>query len=182
MVGIVAPQAEAAVLKNEKAGISFSYDENVWDPVPQSQIEGPRDGDADRQVVEQTLAGLSHKVAEDKYHTRFSVVRDNLANLKGQLKGKSPSEQLLIYQKHAVDFMKSQRFRILSSEMIRLPNVKVPGIEILADQRDFGLTFRQIVFLKDGEAFLLTAAARSKSYPKYQPELEKIFNSFSFSK
>ena len=77
--------------------------------------------------------------------------------------------------------MKSQRFRILSSELVRLPGVKTPGIEIVADQRDFGLTFRQVIFLKDGQAYLLTAAARSKSYRNYQPELDKIFNSFSFN-
>lgn len=171
-----APAARAAKYTNDARHFSFEYDETKWEIVPEKPEERKQGQDVDRAMAEKTLVTVQRKQADDKYHARFSVVVDSLEKFKG-----TPAEQLVGYRKHALDFLKSQRFHILSTSEAKLPGV--PGtaaFEVVANQRDFGLTFRQEGFLRDNQAYLLTGATRTAKFEEYQKELQRFFETFRF--
>lgn len=154
---------------------TLQYDETVWEVIPpKPEVAG---AEVDQTMAEKTLATLQRKKADDKYHARFSVVSDSLKKFRG--KGKS---DLDAYKEHAVEFLKSQQFYILSQETVRLPGVETPVIEVVGNQRNFGLTFRQLIFVKGDSAYLLTAASRKEKYDEYLPDLKKVAESFHFLK
>lgn len=156
-------------------GFFFEYDESKWELVPDPK-ETSQAPEVDKKMAEKTLVTVQRKQADEKYHARFSVVVDNKEL---SSKGTTP---LAAYHKHALDFLKSQRFHVVSSEEKKLRNVDSPAIEIIANQRDFGLTFRQVIFLRDKEAYLLTVATRTKSYDSLRAETNRFFDSFTFGK
>jgi hypothetical protein len=82
--------------------------------------------------------------------------------------------------------MKSQRFHILSSGPKVLAKLGLPAFEIVANQRDFGLTFRQVVFLWEAagkpEAYLVTATTRTNKFDEYKKDLDGLFDSFTMKK
>ncbi len=169
--------ANAAVHTNNDRHFSFDYDEAKWEVVPDKAGDKKQSGqDVDRAMAQKTLVTVQRKDADDKYHARFSVVTDSLSGFKG-----SAVEQLVAYRKHALDFLKSQRFHILTTEERKLPLVPETAFEVTANQRDFGLTFRQVVFLHGNQAYLLTAATRTAKFEEYGKELQKVFDSFKFT-
>lgn len=167
--------AGAATYKNPTKGVEFDYDDSQWEIVPNGGNARPLEA-VDKTMAERTLVTVQRKLADDKYRARFSVVVDPAEKFTG-----NESERLVAYQKHAVDFLTGQRFHILSTQKTTLPNVKSPAVEIMANQRDFGLMFRQVAVLVGKEAYLLTAAARTKKFPDYQAEIAKMFSSFKLA-
>lgn len=148
--------------------ISITYDETNWSVKPIAV------GDADRSLLKGTLLTLERKNSDEQYHARFSIVSDSLS-FKGAL-----DEQLVKYHKHATDFLKSQRFHILDTFPRKIQNVQ--GIETLAVQRDFGLQFRQVVFIHNSKAYLATASSRIGKMKEYEREFDGILNSVRFEK
>ena len=169
------PVLSAAVYNNPAKGIQFEYDDTNWVVVPNGGNSRPLEA-VDKTMAERTLVTVERKVADDKYKARFSVVVDPAEKFKG-----SEGERLLAYKQHAVDFLTGQRFHIMSTQKTTLANVKAPAVEIIANQRDFGLLFRQVAVLVGKDAYLLTAAARTKKFPDYQAEINKMFESFKLS-
>jgi len=146
---------EGARYEDPNHRLSLEYDDSLWEPVEVSDSR--------------TLVTLQRKIADDKYHARFSVVVDDLK--KFDKKGQNLRQA---YLSHAVDFLKKQRFQ----------NVTVTdrgqGFSIIANQRDFGLTFRQVIMFQKNQAFLVTAAARTAKFKEYEKELQPLFDSLSF--
>ncbi len=156
----------------------FEYDDAKWQLVAPSKT--PATQDVDKAMEGNTLTTLQRTEADEKYRARISVVVDDPAKA---TKGKG---ELADYAKHAVEFLKGQRFDVQSNEPKILPRLGTPAFEIVANQRDFGLTFRQVVFLWETngkkQAYLLTAATRTNKYDSYKAELDKVFNSFAMQK
>lgn len=153
----------------------FDYNDSSWQIMPQ-RVENTSAQQIDKSMAQQTLVTLQRKQPDEKYHARFHVVTDSLEKFTDT---KTP--QLVQYQKHTVDFLKSQRFQILSVEPVTLPKVKETAVEIIANQRDFGLKFRQVLFIHGGKAYILTATTRTEKFDDYKPELKTIFDSFEFN-
>ena len=167
---------EAATFSHPERKFQVDYDDSSWEIVVEDAKAKSRADDNDKAVAQRTLVTLQRRVADDKYHARFSVVVDSLAKFPGV-----PAERLVKYRKHAVDFLKGQRFHLFETHDYTLPKIGTLGFETLASQRDFGLMFKQVVFLRSEEAFLLTAATRTDKFDGYKPELTKLFDSFRFS-
>ena len=169
--------SSAAEYRHEGSpGFLFTYDENEWEVIPPRKQK--EKADVDQALKERTLVTVQKKTADDKYHARFSVVMEKL----GKKFGGSPTEQLLKYRDHAVAFMKNQRFGNFTIDAHTLPGVAHPAVEIIANQRDFGLTFQQIVFIRNGHAFLLTAATRTAKFEAYKSVTKTFFSTFKFIK
>ncbi|MBM4303870.1 MAG: hypothetical protein FJ112_06040 [Deltaproteobacteria bacterium] len=152
----------------------FDYSEESWEVIP-PRLEKTDAQAIDKSMAQQTLVTVQRKQPDEKYHARFHVVTDSLEKFKDT---KVP--QIVQYQKHTVDFLKSQRFQILSAEPTTLPQVKETAVEIIANQRDFGLKFKQVIFIHQGKAYILTATTRTEKFDAYKPELKVIFDSFHF--
>lgn len=163
----------AATYKHTAPAFAFDYNEATWEISPAKKAAGAND--LDNSMAEKTLVSIQRKAADEKYHSRFNVVQDRLQPFQGK---KEPAEKL--YRQHALEFLKKQRFAVLSSQPVRLPQFEKEVFEIVAHQRDFGLTFRQIVVIQGDHAYLLTAAARSKLFKEQEAELKPIFDSFRF--
>ncbi len=166
-IPILWPILSAALIQDSQFGISLSYPDPEW-----VKVEIPTaSASVDQKMKEQTLLTIQKAKADDGYHARFSVVTDSATPFKK--KDKSLAES---YEAHAIDFLKSQRFTILSQERKKLPNAPTTGLEVVAHQRDFGLTFRQHILLQGERAYLLTAASRSQQSKEYQPQWDQFFN------
>jgi len=154
---------------------SVDYNDAAWELKP---IETKANQAAvDKSMAEKTLVNLQRRQADDKYHSRFSVVIDEAKRFA------EPGKPLLdSYRKHAVEFLESQRFSVKPAQAIKLPGVAAPAIEIIGEQRDFGLTFRQIVFLDGDQAVLVTGATRKDKYDAQAKELQGLFDSFKWAK
>lgn len=176
LLGLFSLGATAAIYTQSDRPYQFDYDDGKWELVAGAKTAPTQD--VDKEMAGKTLTTLQRKEADEKYRARFSVVVDDPSKL-----SKAAQADLAGYAKHAMQFMKDQRFHILSSEAKILPRLGVPAYEIVANQRDFGLTFRQIVFFWDKggkrEAYLLTAATRTNKYDAYKAELDQLFNSFA---
>jgi hypothetical protein len=159
----------ATVVKNSEFGFSVAYDAARWESVPNKEEKESPSG--------KTLLTLQRKLADEKYHPRFSVVMDDLKKF-----NPTGPDRLLAYQKHAIDFLKEQRFSVRSPEPFQLRGVPEKAVEIVATQRDFGLTFRQVVFLRNDKAYLLTSAVRTAKARESLPETQTFFDSFQFAK
>ncbi len=155
--------------------IRFDYDEATWEI--KDAATKPQGEEVDKNMAQKTIVNLQRKISDERYHSRFSLVLDDASKIK-----KTAPTLFESYQKHAVEFMKSQRFDVISTKEVKLPKIKEPAFEIRANQRDFGLLFRQIVFLKGDTAYLLTAATRTLKYEAYEKEIDKMFNSFELTK
>ena len=153
----------------------FDYPESTWEVMPQ-RVEKNSAQQIDKSMAQQTLVTLQRKLPDEKYHARFHVVTDSLDKFKD-----TRTSQLIQYQKHTVDFLKSQRFQILSVEPVNLPKVRDIAVEIIANQRDFGLKFRQVLFIHGDKAYILTGTTRTEKFDDYKPELKTIFDSFEFN-
>lgn len=161
------------VFENADPGFSFSYDDALWERVSISAAENSgAAGELSAAQNHRTVAMLEFLSADEKYHPRFSVVLDGMKTKDGK------KESLSEYWKRSVKFLKEQRFTVYSAAEIKLDKLATPAFEVIADQRDFGLTFRQVVFEKSGQAFVLTAACRTKSFPAMKDKLDLFFKSF----
>lgn len=165
--------ARAAVFKCSENGFQFEYDDTAWELVPQAAATG---ADVDKKMAEKTLVTVQRKLADTKYHSRFSIVTDNAERFAKE--GKSLLES---YRDHAAEFLKEQRFQSVSTQEAKLSKVATPAFELTGNQRDFGLKFHQLVFLKDETAYLLTVAARSDKFEIQAAELQKFFDTFQFT-
>lgn len=167
--------ARAAHFGTPESAFQFDYDDAKWEVVAPAKTATL---DVDKSMEGKTLVTLQRKEADEKYRARFSVVVDDPSKLSGSAK-----TELAGYAKHAVEFMREQRFHVLSTDAKILPRLGAPTYEIVANQRDFGLSFRQVVFFWDKtgkrEAYLLTAATRTNKYDAYKAELDQLFNSFA---
>lgn len=173
---LVSSLSQAAHFKTQESPFQFQFDDSNWELLP-TRAETKAAAEVDQKMAEATLVNLQRKQADDKYRARFSVVSDSLEKFKdGKI---SP---LVQYQKHAVDFLKSQRFQILSTENIKLGKMQLPAVEVVASQRDFGLKFKQVIFVKEDRAFLLTLATRIEKFDSTLTEVKSIFDSFDFNK
>ena len=152
----------------------FDYNDVNWEMVP-PRIEKGEAQQVDKTMAQQTLVTIQRKTADEKYRARFHVVTDSLEKFKDP---KIP--QIVQYQKHSVEFLKSQRFQMLSVEPVTLPKVKETAVEIIANQRDFGLKFKQVIFIHEGKAYLLTATTRTEKFDTYKNEISAMFDSFQF--
>jgi len=165
--GVFLSQGFAVTFHEPVSKISFTYDENLWEVVPTKTNE------------KETLVNLQRKVAdkegETSYFSRISIVKENTTQVKKVQTSKLP--KLQAYESHAVEFLRSQRFDILSAEMKKIEGIPAGAFEIVANQRDFGLTYQQLGFLNGDTAYLLTATVRTKKFSEYKAELEKIFQS-----
>ncbi len=150
--------------------IHFDYDDTTWE-LKETPVK-PQAEEVDKSMAQKTIVNLQKKLSDEKYHSRFSIVLDDASKVK-----KTSAGIYKDYQKHTVEFLKSQRFDVISVKEVKLPKVAEPAFEVMANQRDFGLLFRQVVFLKGDTAYLLTAATRTKKYEDYAKELDKIFDS-----
>src|SRR4029077_6505797 len=113
--------------------------------------------------------------ADDKYHSRFSVVLDE------RFKGGNPEKsELSVYATEARDFLKEQGFDVGEPTAYKLPNVNLPAFELKGSQRHLGLTFLQVVVVKGGQAFLLTGASRIKKFDEQAKDLRGMIDSFRF--
>jgi len=168
---LVAGSSWGKNFQDSKSGISFDYDENLWEVAPTKTLE------------QETLINFQRKVPDKEgdttYFSRLSVVKDDLSKIKKVKESKLP--KLQAYQNHAAEFLQSQRFDILSSEKKDLPGVPGGAFQMIARQRDFGLTFQQVGFVTADTAYLVTATVRTKKYPEYQKELEQIFQSLKWT-
>lgn len=118
------------------------------------------------------LISLQRKNADDRYHPRFSVVVEETRRF-----GTTEPKGRALYQNYATEFLKSQRFQIQNQKDTTVSGN--PALEVTAFQRDFGLTYRQwIVIGPSDSAYLLTAAARVKSFESYAAEFDKMAQSF----
>jgi len=138
----------------------FQYDASRWEIVRSVKLG-------------RTLVTVQRKSTVDQYRARFTVVEDKLRN--GE-----EVDLLLSYQKHALDFLKNQRFRILSTKLKKLPGLTNAVYETIASQRDFGLTFQQVVLTTQKKAYLLTGATRSDEFNSQKSDLAQFFETFSF--
>lgn len=168
---VLTSSLRGATYSDRLHGFSLEYNESHWEFAPQ---KGPMPRqDIDRATRLRTLVVLQSKEADEKYRARFSVVVEDVRHLAGG--------GVLAYQKHALGFLKSQRF-----QNIKIDTLKIAGLpkafEIIADQRDFGLTFRQVGFIIGNEGYLLTAAARISKFESYRKETDALLNSFRFLK
>ncbi len=157
--------------RDSQSGISLDYDESLWEVAPTKTLE------------QETLVNFQRKVPDKEgdttYFSRISVVKDDLSKIKKLKSSKLP--KLQAYQNHAAEFLQSQRFDILSSEKKELPGVPGGAFQMIARQRDFGLTFQQVGFISGDTAYLVTATVRTKKYPEYQKELEQLFQSLKWT-
>ncbi len=165
--------ALAAQYTNPERGFHFDYDDSTWDVVPNKGNQNRPLEAVDKTMADRTLVTIQRKLADDKHHARFSVVVDPIGKF-----GTMETERLIGYQKHAVDFMKGQRFHIIEAKKVTLGKLKYPAFEILANQRDFGLYFRQVAVLVGDEAYLLTAASRTAKFPQYATDINRFFDTF----
>jgi hypothetical protein len=167
LFGLLVSQSFGVTFHEPVSKISFTYDENVWEVVPTKANE------------KETLVNLQRKVADKEgdttYFSRLSIVKEDTNQVKKVKLSKLP--KLQAYQIHAVEFLRSQRFDILSSEMKKIEGIPAGAFETLANQRDFGLTYQQLGFLDGDTAYLLTATVRTKKFGEYKAELEKMFQS-----
>lgn len=157
----------AATFTDGAHGFSFEYDSALWEVVPPAAKPSGRDADVDKAMNQKTLVTLQRKVADEKYRSRFSVVADVT---------QMPFEK---YQTYAVNFLKSQRFTIQRQEKRKLAKVG-EAYEVVAYQRDFGLTFQQVMIPRAKEVFLITLATRTKQFPNYSAEMDKMLASLRF--
>jgi len=174
-LALISSGAIAAVYQNPAHSFHFDYDDVAWELVANGSSTRPLEA-VDKTMNERTLVTVQRRVADDKYRARFSVVLDPIEKF-----GKTDTERLIAYQKHAVDFMKGQRFHVIEVKKVELPKLKFPAFEILANQRDFGLYFRQVAVLVGNEAYLLTAAARTAKFPDYTKEINRFFDTFAMN-
>ncbi len=163
-----------SIAKSKEPHIKFNYPDAEWEVLP-PRVEKEAAQQVDKSMAQQTLVVIQRKQADEKYHARFHVVTDSLE------KFNDPKVPVIVqYQKHVVDFLKNQRCMILSNEPIQLPNVKENAFEVTANQRDFGLKFKQVAFVHEGKAYILTATARTEKFDSYKNDIKTIFDSFQF--
>ena len=164
----------AATFVHPTEGFRFEYDDKHWGI---SSNKVPTIEKSEKNKF-RTLVALQRKKPDDGYFARFSVVAQSLEPFK-----KKSKKPLQAYHQHGVDFLKSQRFGNFESRQGKKILPKVPGtaFETVANQRDYGLTFKQIVFARGNDAFQLTAGTRTDKFPSYQKEINQILMSFSFS-
>lgn len=167
---VFAATSFAAVYSPEGAGLRLEYDERLWEVSPRQAAEAPGT------TPHKTLAALQRKAPDDRYHARFSVVTESL----DAVRKKAGKRDLLdAYHEHAIEFLKSQRFADIESERRSgiVPAVPGPAWETTASHRDFGLKFRQIVFLAGDRAYLVTMAARPDKFFAYEADFRKLVGS-----
>lgn len=169
---LIASQAGAASFTDPKSHLALNYDDSVWEVVPLKVSDS------------ETLLNLQRKTADKEgdttYFSRVSVVKDDLTKLKKVIASKLP--RLQAYQSHAVEFLKGQRFDVLSTEVKNTEAVPGGMFEIIANQRDFGLTYQQMGFIQGETAYLITATVRTKKFPDYRTELNQLFQSVKIEK
>ena len=156
-----------AVYQDPQSGLSLSYDEALW--------ETSNNKVASQETVLNLQRKIPDKEGDTTYFSRLSIVRDDMSKIKKVQESKLPPLQA--YQVHAIDFLKSQRFDIVSSELKKSENIPGGIFEIIANQRDFGLTYQQVGLIKNGQAYLITATVRTKKFSEYRSDLEKMFQS-----
>lgn len=162
----------AATYQHTAPKFTVSYDDKTWAEASSKKDKTAKE-DVDRKMAGNTLLVLSRIEADDKYHSRFSVVVDEKFKDKG-------SEQLKFYVADARKFLAEQGFDLSEAKPAKLPGVDVPVVEYQGSQRHLGLTFLQYVFTKNGQAFLLTGATRKAKYDEQQKELRAMIDSFRF--
>lgn len=169
------PLAEAVTFSDPVSHFNFAYDESLWEVAPIKTGE------------KETLLNLQRKTPDKEgdttYFSRISVVRENISKNPAvqNLISKKKLSSLQAYQGHAAEFMRSQRFDILSSDLKKASGIPGGAFELVANQRDFGLTFQQWGFVFEDQAFLVTATVRTKKFPEYKAELEQLFQSIKIS-
>ncbi|MCB0417757.1 MAG: hypothetical protein KDD39_08910 [Bdellovibrionales bacterium] len=161
-----------ATYTHQGGDFSFQFDDTwelskKWDS---KEVEG--------QNPYESLVAIQKKTADQDYHTRFSVVREDASRF---MKEKDP---LGAYQQYALKFLESQAFG--NVQVVRgrelLPKLKREAIETVASQRSFGLTFKQVIFLDGKYAYLLTAAVRREKFQSEKKEIDPLFQSFTLAK
>lgn len=174
-VGFLCVFAEAVTFSDPVSHFNFAYDDALWEVAPIKTGE------------KETLLNLQRKTPDKEgdttYFSRISVVKEGISKNQSvqNLIVKKKLSPLQAYQGHAADFMRSQRFDILSSDLKKVPGIPGGAFELVANQRDFGLTFQQWGFIFEDQAFLVTATVRTKRFPEYKAELEQLFQSIKIS-
>ncbi|MEZ4751100.1 MAG: hypothetical protein R3B54_10905 [Bdellovibrionota bacterium] len=165
--------ALGATYTHQGGDFSFQFDDKAWEVSKKwdsKEVEG--------QNAYESLVAIQKKAADEDYHTRFSVVREDASRF---LSEKDP---LGAYHRYALKFLESQAFGNVQVERNRdlVPALKREAIETVASQRSFGLTFKQVIFLDGKYAYLLTAAVRREKFPSEKKEIDPLFQSFTLAK
>jgi hypothetical protein len=172
---LISWHAFAARYTHTSPKFSVDYDEKAWEVVPHTKARPARE-EVDKKMAGATLVVIQRKEADEKYHSRFSAVVDE--KYKG--KGTPAKSELQLYVKEASDFLKEQGFDVEDPKPYKLPSVDLPAMELKGSQRHLGLTFLQVVVVKNGQAFLLTSAARIKKFDGQAKDLRSMIDSFRF--
>ena len=157
------------------APLSFQYDEKNWELVESAKPKAPDSVDAKMQG--KTVVTLQRKNADEKYRARFSIVVDSLEKAKPQ-KGEAPYRA---YTRYSQAFLKSQRFSVLDSRKMKVGLPAYEATDSTLFQRDFGLKFRQVIFVRGADAYLLTFTSRMKPFDDYGKEIEELLSTLRFS-
>ena len=167
--------SQASSYVDAKRHFTFDFNELGWELSDKKANDRPAKEDVDKNMAERTLVAVQRKEADDKYHSRFSVVVDDLSSFK-----ETGALLLSAYHRKTVGFLKNQRFDVLSTNSVKMPLIATPAFETIANQRDFGLTFRQVVLVRGKEAYILTATSRTKRFEAQEKELKALFDTFTF--
>ncbi|NBX92376.1 MAG: hypothetical protein EB078_03700 [Proteobacteria bacterium] len=161
----------AATYSDPQHRISFQYDDTLW------ETGAPKRNDVE------TLVSLQRRTPDKEgdttYFSRLSIVKEDWSKIKTVKESKLP--RLEAYKNHAAEFLKSQRFDILSAAVRKTTGIPDGIFEIVARQRDFGLTFQQVGFLEKENAYLVTITVRTQKFPEYQTEINQILNSLKIN-
>ncbi len=169
---IITSWAVANTYTHPDPAFKLEYDPKDWE-VSRAKVENE-----DPSAPQKTLVALQKVKSQDSYHPRFSVVIEDVKQF--EKAGQTPLQS---YAQHARKFLESQNFGNLSSRNGKdiLPKSQQEAVEMVGTQRNFGLTFRQVVVVKDGKAYLLTGACRTAEYQKGACGLDGLFTSFEFA-
>jgi len=155
---------------------TISYDDQDWQ-VTQKKLE---DAQLNQRGIRVILT-LENKKAIDRHHARITLIEDtDSSRWKKDLK----SPDLIQYRDYAVEFLTQQRFRIESTNPVQIGSDKatsISGVRIEASQRDFGLSYQQVIFERFGKIYLVTLANRLNEKEKFNQVLATFLNSVRFT-
>ncbi len=158
----------------QHAELSFEYNEANWELIQPQKSEGKES--VDKEMSGKTIITLQRKNADEKYRARFSVVIDTVAKAQPQ-KNETP---LTAYTRYSQEFLKGQRFSVLDQKKSSFGAPASEATDTVLFQRDFGLKFRQVIFVKNSNALLMTFTSRQKPFDAYVVEIESLLSSLRF--
>ncbi|MBI1862396.1 MAG: hypothetical protein HYR96_15900 [Deltaproteobacteria bacterium] len=144
--------------------IRLQYDDSHW------RIGAAHNDKGNAQS--EVLVGLEEKESFERYHSRFTVVAEDVSKFHTE----TPAG-LKKYYRSVGEFLTNQRFQITNRKDTQLGGRA--AYEITANQRDFGLGYRQWVVVEGNKAYLMTASTRLSKFDEKAPALTAMAESFN---